>query len=454
MSATPMKLAFRFGYGPSPLHPLPGSTEEVTALLSQTDASTDAFPSLTFARHWSDLRRYRQIRKEARASDDPALQERLRQQNRVRLAGYADALRARLARAAAAPMPLHQRLTAFWADHFTVNPSAHVFRPGVPGYIDEAIRPNILGPFATLLKSAALHPAMVISLDQHLSVGPNSQLGQRSNRGLNENLAREVLELHTLGVGGSYTQSDVRQFAELLTGVSIDTEGFKFKRHFAEPGAELVLGKSYGGDSPNLRDVQAFLEDVAVHPDTAAHIARKLAVHFVSNSPDPQLVAHLRRTFLATDGDLRKVTQALILHPAAFRQFGEKIRQPQDFVLAGIRALGIDPRALATLGRGALAEVLISPLRAMRQPFDDPPGPDGWPEEESAWLTPQGLAGRINWAMTAPRTLTDDLPDPREFVRTASGDLAGSRTRFAASAAATRWEGIGVVLASPEFNRR
>ncbi len=241
----------------------------------------------------------------------------------------------------------------------------------------------------------------------------------------------------------------------MLTGLSFSLDkGFQFNRAMAEPGAEVVLGKSYGGGTARLEDIRAALQDIARHPDTARHLARKLAVHFVADQPDPGLVEHLAAAYSSHDGDLLVVYQALLEHPASWAAFGAKARQPFDFVVAALRALAVPGAQLTGLATKPARQLLLEPLKLMGQPFQEPSGPNGWPEEAEAWINPQGLAGRIQWAMKVPERLVPDLPDPRRLVQTALADAAGARVVWAAERAETIAEGVGIILASPEFNRR
>jgi uncharacterized protein (DUF1800 family) len=349
---------------------------------------------------------------------------------------------------------LRERLVLFWADHFTVRARNAAGEHLVTPYVESAIRPHVAGRFADMLRAVVLHPEMLIYLDQANSYGPGSAAGLRLGRGLNENLAREVLELHTLGVDGPYTQDDVRELAELLTGLTWSAErGTHYRSDRAEPGAETVLGTTY----PAWEDIaliEQALDDLAAHPATAAHLARKLATHFVADAPDPDLVTALADRFQETGGDLLAVTGALLDHPAAWAPDLAKAKPPFAFLASALRALGVDPDAIAALDERETRRLLVNPLALMGQPWEDPVGPDGWPEEAEAWISPQGLAARIGWAMRMPRQLLDPLPDPRDFVATALGPLAGEVTVFAAGAAESRHEGVGVVLASADFNRR
>jgi uncharacterized protein (DUF1800 family) len=381
-----------------------------------------------------------------KAKDEAAAKEAQRAVDALALRGA----KAIFARALGSDDPYRERLVAFWADHFTVTARNRIER-ALPGIlVDEAIRPHVTGRFADMLKAVTTHPAMLIYLNQEASFGPGSIKGKRQKKGLNENLARELLELHTLGVGAGYTQADVRQLAELLTGLTVGREGFVFDAKRAEPGAETVLGVRYDGkgEAPILQ----VLEDLAARPETSAHLARKLAVHFVADDPDAALVADLDARFRATGGDLLAVSEALAAHRLAGS--GVKARQPFDFLIASFHALGVGPELILGLEQRAFRRLILEPLQAMGQPFQQAPGPDGWPERAADWITPQGLAARIDWAMQAPQRLVRPLPDPRAFLSRALGGRAGEKLTWAVGAAESARDGVGLVLASPEFNRR
>jgi uncharacterized protein (DUF1800 family) len=314
----------------------------------------------------------------------------------------------------------------------------------------------VSGKFADLLRACVTHPLMLHYLDQNTSAGPNSRAAQRPDRqrGLNENFAREVLELHTLGVGGPYTQNDVHELAKLLTGLAGTRDySFKFRRNMAEPGAETVLGRSYGGP-PGLGPIHAVLADLALHPATAAHIARKLAVHFVSDTPPPDLIEDLQETYLGSGGDLMTCYAALLHHPASWTMNAPNIRPPDELVGAALRAMAVKPEMMEALRPAQIRRLLLTPMRLMGQAWQQPAGPDGWPEDDGAWITPQGIAARLDWAVNAPAQLRPDLPDPRNFVHDALGPNPPADVVFAASAAETRADAIGLVLCAPAFQRR
>lgn len=347
-----------------------------------------------------------------------------------------------------------ERLIAFWSDHFTVEAKTPRLGMAIADMVQTAIRPHVTGRFADMLIAVTTHPAMLAYLDQAQSFGPGSIAGLRRKRGLNENLAREILELHTLGVDGSYTQADVRQFAELLTGMTVDREGFRFLPNRAEPGAETVLGTTYGTNGKaQLAHVFAALEDLARRPDTARHLARKLVVHFVGEPADEHHVASVAEAYAASDGDLTETIRALVTHDAAWVPELRKARTPFEFQIAVLRALGIDRRTVLRLSRKDINRGLLAPAAAMGQQMFRPGGPDGWPEEPEFWITPATLSARIRWAHDAAEKLGADR-DPRDVLKVCLRDAAPARLIRAVAGAETRTEGLALIFASPEFNRR
>ena len=425
--------AIRFGYG------LPAGPTG----LGEKDLAVLTWPGVALADLSPVLQAYRQGKK----ADDTALVKASQAE--------ADALALRgakaiLARAVGSDDPYRERLVAFWADHFTVTARNRIERPLPSILVDEAIRPHVDGRFADMLVAVTTHPAMLIYLNQEASFGPGSPKGKRQKKGLNENLARELLELHTLGVGAGYSQGDVGELAELLTGLSVEAEGFAFDPKRAEPGLEKVLGARY--DGKGMAPILQVLQDLAARPETARHLAGKLAVHFVSDTPDPALVGDLTAVYQRSGGDLRQLSEALVAHPLTAT--GVKARQPFDFLGASLRALGVGPEVILGLEQRAFRRLILQPLEAMGQPFQRAPGPDGWPEAEADWITPQGLAARVTWAMQVPERLVRPLPDPRAFLTVALGARAGEQLVWAVNAAESARDGVGLVLASPEFNRR
>lgn len=455
----PTIAAIRFGMGLSPIVTPPASVQDMLTRLAGPDEIAQIVPIAGYDDAYPSRRDFREAGlavNDARGTDGEAAARASRDQLRADgREAVIHTMRTNLARATHTSDGLRERLALFWADHFTVRATIGTSRNLVSPYIEEAIRPHLAGSFADMLVAVVGHPMMILYLDQHVSVGPNSRDGQRHDRGLNENLARELLELHTLGVDGNYTQGDVRELAELLTGITANpVRGFSFNKRRAEPGAETVLGVTYGGDEESMDHVIAALRDLAMHPDTARHLSHKLAVHFVSAHPDPAMVDAMAARYLATGGNLMAVYEVFLGHDAAWQPGFEKIKQPYEFIASSMRALAVPMDEILTLTMREVRVMVQRPLSVMGQDWQSPLGPDGWTDDATDWITPQGMAGRISWAMQMPEDLLDVLPDPRDFVLTALGPTPPDPVVFAAGAADTVGDGIGLVLASAAFQRR
>lgn len=450
VSATTMA-AIRFGYGFHPDQDPPRSAEDLLASIKRGAKARPAFRITPMSERVAEIHNMFEVRKaDGKSKKFRSLRRKVRHKTiREGIEGiYHRAL---------SPHGLFERMTTFWLDHFSVAARSVLHTRTIIPFEHQAIRPHINGRFTDLLTAVAQHPAMLYFLDQGASVGPRSQVGSRRERGLNENLAREILELHTLGVDGPYSQRDVREFAELLTGYGFRLKdgAFEFFPGRAEPGAETVLGKTYGGDPPRADHAFDLFEDLATHPATADHIARKLTVHFVSDDPDADLVRHISAAWKSSRGSLPRVYEAMLEHPAAWRDFGQKVKWPEDLVISSLRAGGLN-KAMAKAAKRGPKSPLLRALKRMNQPLHEPPGPQGWPQEAAAWITPQGLAARLNFAGTTGQWLaqTQQKLDPRRFAETSLGDALRPDTAFAVGGAPERWEGLALVLASPEFNRR
>jgi len=343
-----------------------------------------------------------------------------------------------------------ERLVAFWTNHFAVESGANQLVKAMAGAFErEAIRPHVLGRFGDMALAATRHPAMLVYLNNAASVGPNSSQGLRNRRGLNENHARELMELHTLGVDGGYTQADVTALAKILTGWGIGANPdqprrfgkFEFRDAAHEPGAQTVLGKNYGQDG--IEQGKAVLADLATSSATATHIATKLARHFVADQPDPAFVQRLAAVFTETDGDLMALSMALIDDDAAWAAPPNKIRTPLEFIWSAIRALDLAPkpreitRILADLG----------------QPLWDPPSPAGFKDDLASWLAPDAMTNRLD-AAELMAVSAKGPEDPREFAEAILGDLLSSETATTISRAESRAQGLALMLMSPEFQRR
>jgi uncharacterized protein (DUF1800 family) len=352
--------------------------------------------------------------------------------------------RARIDAALDAEIGLVERLVWFWSNHFCVNQDKTVM---AGAYEREAIRPHVLGRFSDMLLAAEGHPAMLLYLDNAQSIGPNSIAGINRDKGLNENLAREILELHTLGVRTVYTQDDVTNFAKVLTGWTIlptatdpDHGGeFVYIKRMHEPGPETVVGKNYDDTGPE--QARAVLADLARHPATANHVSTKLARHFVADDPPPVLVERLTRRFLDTDGDLKEVTRVLVASPEAWEPQQAKIKRPGEWIAAALRATGISGDIQRIVGGMAL----------LGEPLWRPPAPKGFSDENAAWL--DGLAQRLDIANTFAQRVGDRL-DAEAVADTALGPLASAETRRAIASAESKPQALTFLLMASEFQRR
>jgi uncharacterized protein (DUF1800 family) len=353
--------------------------------------------------------------------------------------------------------PFFSRLLEFWTNHFTVSAAKGAVRHLAGPFVSEAIEPNVMGRFRDLLLAAELHPAMAVFLDLHGSIGPNSRVGKRVGRGLNENLAREILELHTLGVDGGYKQKDVVEFSKIMTGWTVNRESgdLRFAPARAEPGGKTFLDRRFGGPRPRETDFVSALEFVATHPSTARFIATKLARHFIADEPPPEAVERLSSAFIASGGDLPQVYRALWELPQAQERAGAKARNAFEFLVAALRTSSLSEDELKPLwknGRIRANQLGAGALDQFQQPLWAAPSPAGWPERASEWLAPQALAQRLTWIPRLARHIEDRTAP--EFLDRVLGPLASQRTRSVIMAASNRQEGLSLVLASPEFNRR
>ncbi|MEC3862416.1 DUF1800 domain-containing protein [Mesobacterium sp. TK19101] len=458
MTFQPELAAIRFGCGLSPVIAPPSSPQVILRSLDLPDDIATRFPVEPFELYLKRLQyqnRLRELQRKAKSdADRKEAREALQKLRRTTRDESTLWFVSTLGRRAWTQVPFRERLTQFWADHFTATGKGGVMMTAMASYIESAIRPNVSGRFENLLAAAVSHPVMLHYLDQDNSAGPNSARAKKSNGkvGLNENLAREVIELHTLGVSANYSQTDVRELARLFAGMSFEpARGFVFRENLAEPGTKTVLGKTYGKGPAETGDISAVLRDLARHPSTARHLSTKLARHFISDTPDPGLVADMTDRYLETKGDLAAVYEVMLTHPTAWSEEAPNVKQPLDWMGSALRALAVPPAQLKAIKPGKVRQMFLQPLALMGHNWGRPDGPNGLPEDDSAWVSPQGLAARLQWAVSVPTLLMPDLPDPRDFVTTALGSRATDNTRFAAKAAETRWEGVGLVLASPAF---
>lgn len=398
-----------------------------------------------------------------RDPNDPARQVRqfIRKQGRD---NYAAAVGARTDSALITPTPFVERLVHFWANHFAVS-ADKLTVVGLSGLLEfEAIRPHVLGRFGDMLDAVERHPAMLLYLDQAQSVGPNSPIGTRvaarGNRklGLNENLARETMELHTLGVRTGYDQADVTEFARAMTGWTVSglgrrlgarfsgTDGapgdFVFAGPLHEPGARSIMGKRY--DQEGERQAQAVLSDLAVHPATATHIATKLARHFAGDTPPPALVSRMQAAFLRSGGDLPSVYRVLIDSPEAWVTQNPKFKTPWEWSISSMRALGmktVEPLMMTGL------------LNQLGQPTWKPGSPAGYDDIAASWAGPDAVMRRVE-AAERFATRAGAGVDARTLAPKLFQAALSPATSQALARAESPGQALALLLVAPEFMRR
>jgi uncharacterized protein (DUF1800 family) len=369
---------------------------------------------------------------------------------KTRVPRYLREMSARFAAGFTTSAPFTERLVWFWSNHFVVsstNPQAVMF---LGAFEREAIRPNITGKFEDLVLASTRHPAMQIYLNNAQSIGPDSVVGKLTGKGLNENFGRELMELHTLGVDGGYTQADVIALAKILTGWSVDRDGgstgFRFYPARHEPGTLVLRGKSYAnGEEAGI----AAIRDLARDPATARHIARKFAAYFIADDPPADSVSRLEKTFNQTGGDLKALAETVVQDPNAWKPHAAKMRSPVEYTTAAMRVLAW-PHAG---DRDQQVRGVMAATRMMGEfPFTAP-SPKGWPDNSAAWSGPDALLNRIEWA----KELGDRMPQGLDAIAIAEagiGPLLSAGTRSAMRAASSPGEAVALLVASPEFQRR
>ncbi len=379
---------------------------------------------------------------------------------------YVDAAAARLTAAVATSTPFPERLVHFWANHFAVSADKQTVIGFVGNYENEAIRPHIMGKFADLLIAAVRHPAMLLYLDQAQSFGPGSAFatrvrnrGNRQAPGLNENLAREILELHTLGVRTGYSQADVTALAKALTGRTVAGLGrgagqrlmpadaqagdTVFIARLHEPGAQTVLGRRY--DAAGAAQAEAILRDLAVHPATARHIATKLARHFTADDPPAALVDRLAADFGKTGGDLSSLYRTLVASPEPWAAAPTMFKSPWDWTVSMLRALKIP-----ALGERQNVAAMFTQLG---QPIWRPGSPAGYDDKVATWAGSAGLMQRVELASRIAGRI-GDRADARQLAPLVLADALTPATGQAIARADSPGQGIAILFASPAFLRR
>ena len=361
--------------------------------------------------------------------------------------------------------PFAERIVRFWSNHFAISVDKRIAAPFAAPMEREAIRPHAFGKFADLLLAVERHPGMLLYLDNAQSIGSDSRLAERAGRrrqanpqqrkrGLNENLARETLELHTLGVDGGYSQTDVIELARAITGWSVasprdssgmrDDDAFVFRANAHEPGARRVLGKTYA-DAGEAQG-RNILHDLALHAATARHMSFKLARHFVADVPPPALVERMTSAYLASGGELTALYRMLVDDDAAWSADAHKFKTPDDFTLSALRACGLD--------RAGDVVVSVDLLARMGQPLFRPRSPAGFADTAADWSGPDALFKRVQAAQAlAERVPVADVV-PLQMGMAALGPTLDPETATALRRAESVQQGIALLLASPAFQWR
>jgi uncharacterized protein (DUF1800 family) len=359
---------------------------------------------------------------------------------------YLQEAKARLDAALSAEIGFVERLVWFWSNHFCVSADKGPVRSLCGAFEREAIRPHIRGKFVEILLAVETHPAMLLYLDNAQSIGPHSFAGQRHGKGINENLAREIMELHTIGVRSGYSQSDVTNFAKVISGWSIvpmrqEFGGvFTFNERLHEPGVERIMGHDYvDGGFEQGREV---LTALAQSPATANHIASKLARHFVADDPPPTLIDGLARRFRDTDGDLMEVSRMLVTASEAWDAPPSKLRRPSEWLVNSLRALNLTPADI---------HPILQAQNMLGEPLWRPPAPNGFSDETAAWM--DGLVQRLDIANNLSRRVGEFI-DPDVVANRALGPLLSKDTKQTVALAESRPQAIALLLMSPEFQRR
>ena len=475
---TPQTIALhRFGMGATPEDRPPDDPHAwVTAQFARFDARPAPIAATrTALQAAADLVAFQKQRREVRAAapavaaaaatgaamvpptkpgDDPELKA---QRRALRQDHYAATADARLAAALASDTPFVERMVFFWSNHFAVSADKQAVTPLAGAFEFEAIRPHVLGRFGDMLSAVARHPAMLLYLDQAVSVGPESLRAQRAamqgrRRGLNENLAREILELHTLGVGSGYTQGDVTEFARALTGWTVAGLGgggnadlppgtFLFVPGLHEPGPRTLLGRRYAEDG--LAQGQAILNDLAVHRATARHVATKLVRHLAGDQPPAAMVDRVAAAFLSSGGDLPTVYCALVASPEAWVPGPVKFLTPWEWTVAAGRATGqrrVPPGS--TLGL----------LDQLGQPMWRPGQPNGFDDLAATWAGPDAVMRRVE---AAQRIAARTPPvDARALAAQLYPGALSAATAQAIARADSPAQALALLLVAPETLRR
>lgn len=353
-----------------------------------------------------------------------------------------------------------ERLVLFWVNHFSILSSKHGIIAATAGHLERTvIRQHVLGNFADMLKGVIKHPAMITYLDNHVSYGPTSTLGRRWKATYNENLAREILELHTVGVYGGYSQNDVIGLAKIITGWTIypynngNAGQFYFNKDLHEPGAFTVIGKEFAqaGEAQGT----AALEYLAIHPATAQHIARKLLRHFVTDNPTEKMIQELADAFVVSNGNLKAVSTALVNLDSAWIKPGTGIRRPYEWMVSIVRGVGFSG-ANATALEPAFDIINTNMSNQIWKHMT----PDGYPDDNYVWETPDAVRVRKDAAghLLATGAVWKDpkwkSQKPSELAKTLVPHLSMAAASAIQKLDRDPMQALNLLFVTPEYLRR
>ena len=450
----------RFGLGPSRADIAKASSNPKAWLLQQIDA--DAVKTRDVRAQYKSAFLLNEADEIRLLKSKEAKKQRRKSVN----AQYSKTMDARLLNQIETASPFAERMVMFWSNHFTVSRTRGLIGSAIPAYEDEAIRPFIFGRFEDLLINVVQHPCMLIYLDNISSIGPNSRLGKRRNKDLNENLAREILELHTMGSQGGYSQNDVTNFAKILTGWTVGRARrnakapkkagknvpqpplgeFYFNGAIHEPGAQILLKKRF--DQTGHAQGLAALKAIAAHPSTAKFIATKLVRHFVDDNPPKADIDKIAGIFLRSKGDLAAVSRGVIGLKSAWAMSGSKVKTPEELVISTLRALYQGGKASAPKKR-----LFLPALKSMGQEVFRAPSPAGWPDIAKGWIAPESLMRRIEWVREVSRLSSADIR-PLDIFDNSIAPIASKQTKAIISGAPSREDGLALIFSSAAFQRR
>ena len=461
----------RFGLGARPEELQALGDDPRGWLLAQLQGATpiaafDGLPdSRAYLAMYTRVQQQRKAMREQRAAGAADMQKKVGGRDELRSALQQD-LVLRQGVAVTTAQGFRERLVRFWSNHFAISVDKRIASLFAAPMEREAIRPHATGRFADLLLAVERHPGMLLYLDNAQSIGSdskaavnaarrNSDKPKSGRRGLNENLAREIMELHTLGVNAGYSQTDVTEFARAITGWSVVRpndrdgagrgDGFVFRTTAHEPGARRVFGKTYRQDG-EMQGV-AVLHDLAVHPATARHVSQKLARHFIADDPAPALVERMANTWLRSGGDIAAVCRTMVTSDEAWSAQARKFKTPDDYFLSALRASNLQSQDDVALAVRLQAQ--------LGQPLFQPRSPAGFGDVAADWGGPDALFKRVQ----AAQALADRLPDmqgstPLHMGEAALGASLDPQTATALRRAESIQQGVALLLASPAFQWR